>query len=110
MTRRGRAQHRVDTTAKALKAEAIRLGAKFLPHDGVLDGNLWLPDGRIVLVDFKTPGAALTPAQGRLSAAGWPIVYLSTPEQVEALVRRVGPPGVSPGRSWELDQDDWTPV
>lgn len=81
--------HRVDNTAKALTAEAKRLGARYMAHDGTIDGNLWLPDGRIVIVDWKTPGADLTPAQSKLVAAGWPIHFVSTPEQVQALVAGV---------------------
>jgi hypothetical protein len=78
--------HRTDLTAKALKAEAIRLGARYMAHDGTIDCNLWLPDGRVLIVDWKTPGADLTPSQSKLVAAGWPIRFVSTPEQLHRLL------------------------
>ncbi len=37
--RRGRAIHRTDLTSKALIAEAQRLGAKYMPQDGTVDGK-----------------------------------------------------------------------
>lgn len=87
MTRRGRAEHRTDLTAKALTAHAKSLGCHFLAHDGTIDGTLWLPSGRLILVDWKSSGASLTPSQVRLVAANWRIHFLSTPAHVEAVVR-----------------------
>lgn len=83
---RHRAIHRLDITSKALVAHAKKLGANYLPLDGAIDGLL-LHRGRVIPVDFKSPGATLTDTQAKLTAAGWPIVYLSTPEQVTELLR-----------------------
>lgn len=74
---------RTDLTAKTLIAYARSRGAQYLPLDGTLDGALKV--GRVQrLVDWKTPGATLTPEQARLVAAGWQIAFLSTPAQVDA--------------------------
>jgi hypothetical protein len=79
------ARHRTDTTAKLLTAEAKRLGLGVLPLGGVVDVALYLGP-RVVLVDFKTPGSgALTEGQGRAIAAGCPIHFVSTVEQLTLL-------------------------
>ena len=80
------ARHRTDATAKALMAEARRLGLGVLPLGGVVDVVLYLGP-RVVLVDFKTPGrAAFTEGQGRAIAAGCPIHFAGDG-------RTVGPAG-----------------
>lgn len=90
MTRRGRAIHRVDTTAKALTQAARDLGFEFHPQDGVLDGTLWWPPtGRIIEVDFKSAGGDLTSAQTKLVAQGWPVKLISRVEQLEQLIREM---------------------
>lgn len=74
--------NKVDTTSKALIAHAKSLGAAYLALNGDLDGVLKVgPVQR--LVDWKSPGATLTDKQAKLVAAGWQILFLSTPEQVE---------------------------
>ncbi|MEY4387203.1 MAG: hypothetical protein RLY20_2486 [Verrucomicrobiota bacterium] len=78
--------NRVDNTAKTLIAHAKSLGADYLTLNGDLDGVLKV--GPIQwLVDWKTPGASLTPKQARLVAAGWRIHFISTPEQLEEVVK-----------------------
>lgn len=79
-------RHRTDGTAKALAAHAKALGVGYEPLGGAVDGLLFL--GHVLrLVDWKTPGkAALTPSQGRLLARGCAIAFVSTPQQLEALV------------------------
>jgi hypothetical protein len=80
--------HRTDQTAKALIAHALSLGCKYHGQDGTIDGVLWLPDGRLVEVDWKSPKGELTPAQAKLVASGWhQIRFISDVAQLEALVR-----------------------
>ena len=89
MSRRGRAQHRVDLTAKALQAEAVRLGWCVAPQDGTIDSTLWQPStGRIELVDFKSPGGELTPGQIKLVAKGWPIRFVSSLDMLHWLLEK----------------------
>ena len=79
------ARHRIDITAKALSAEAKRLGVGYEPLGGAVDGLLWL--GAITrLVDWKSPGGALTDSQAKLVARGVPIHFVSDVGQLEALV------------------------
>lgn len=80
------ANRRIDLSAKALEVEAKRLGVDCAPLGGAVDAIWWL--GHVLrAVDYKTPGkAALTESQGRLLARGCPIHFVSTPDQVAALV------------------------
>lgn len=79
------ARHRTDTTAKALTAEAKRLGVDVEPLGGTLDAVLFL--GRVTrLVDFKTPGGELQPSQAKLVARGCPVHFVSTVDQLAVLV------------------------
>lgn len=76
--------HRTDNGSKALIAYAQSIGLEFDPIGGKLDGFVWL--GRQVrLVDFKSKGGELTPAQSRLIARGAPIHFISSPSQLDAL-------------------------
>jgi hypothetical protein len=89
MSRRGRAQHRVDGTAKALIAATKQFNAQYTAADGTFDGVLWVPaSGRIELVDWKSPGATLTDAQARLVASGRPLRFVSNLDQLQALLCR----------------------
>lgn len=82
------ARHRPDTTAKALTACAKRLGARVLALNGVIDCVLDFR-GQYLLVDWKTPGeTTLTDAQAKLVAAGWQIHFISTENQLRALLTR----------------------
>ena len=81
MSRRGRAIHRADATAKDLIAAAKKFGAQYMPQDGTVDGILY-HKGELYLVDFKSKGATLTDGQAKLVAAGWPIKFVSTVEQL----------------------------
>lgn len=79
------ARHRTDTTAKALQSEAKRLGVEYADLGGAVDGILWL--GQVVrLIDFKGASGELTPSQSKLVARGLPICFVSTVQQLEALV------------------------
>ena len=77
-------RHRADTTAKALTAHAKACGLWTMTLGGAIDAA-WGVGKYVALVDLKTPGGALTPTQARLVAAGVPIHFISTPEQVEQL-------------------------
>ena len=77
---------RIDSTATALIAAAKQLGARYMPLNGIVDGLL-LVGGRVLIVDWKSPGGTLTDDQAKLTAAGWPIYYLSTVDQVQVLLR-----------------------
>lgn len=77
---------RVDNTADALKRAAIARGADVLHIGGVIDCVL-LYRGRIVLVDWKSKGGDLTPAQSKLVARGWPIRFVQTEEQLDVLLK-----------------------
>ena len=82
------ARHRTDTTAKALEAEAKRLGVRCAPLGGVCDAIWWV--GPIsVLIDYKTPNTSLTASQSKLVANGCPLVFVSDVEQVRAIVGRM---------------------
>ncbi len=82
---RFRTIHRSDTTSKALIQVAKDLGAKYEHLGAAIDGLIY-HRGVVYMVDFKTPGATLTDKQAKLVAAGWPIRFLSTPEQVQELL------------------------
>jgi hypothetical protein len=76
--------NKVDSTAKALIAYAKSLGFDYEPVNGTFDGVLaW---GRVAIcVDWKSPGGQLTPAQQRMVARGFPVRFLSTTHQLDAL-------------------------
>ncbi len=79
------AARKVDTTAKALAAEAKRLGIDMAPMGGAVDFIAWL--GPVVrIIDAKSPGGALTDSQAKLVARGCPIHFITTVEQLQALV------------------------
>ena len=87
MTRRGRTIHRADTTAKALKAAALKLGASVMPIDGIVD-CLIFHKGRVLLIDWKSKGGGMTPDQIKYTSNGWPICYVSDINQLVALLSR----------------------
>lgn len=80
------ARHRADTTAKALTAEAQRLGLGVAQAGSPCDALVWY--GRVlVAVDWKSPdsGHTLTDAQIKLVSKGFPVRFVGTVAQVEAL-------------------------
>lgn len=81
-------RHRADTTAKALGAHAKSCGLWVLNLGGAVDAA-WGVGEWVALVDYKSPGGELTPTQARLVAAGVPIHFVSTTEQVEALAAKM---------------------
>jgi hypothetical protein len=76
--------NRSDTGSKELIAYAKSLGFDYEHMGGSIDGVLVWGDTP-VLVEFKSKGGTLTPAQQRLIARGFPIRFISKPEQIDAL-------------------------
>lgn len=76
--------HRVDSTAKALIAYAESLGFVYCPIEGVIDGLLALGQS-VIAVDWKSKGGELTKNQQRLIAKGFPVRFIQSPEQLDAL-------------------------
>jgi hypothetical protein len=75
---------RIDATAKELTAYARSLGFAVLPINGTVDAVFALGQTTAV-VDFKSKGGGLTDAQIKLVAAGFPVRFISTPDQIVAL-------------------------
>jgi hypothetical protein len=76
--------NRRDTGSQALLKYAEDLG--FVSHceGGAIDAYLaW--GQQIVAVEWKSPGGTLTPKQGRILARGFPIRFISKPEQLDQL-------------------------
>ncbi len=76
--------NKVDNSAKALIAYSESLGFVYLPINGTVDGVLAWGQAACV-VDWKSKGGTLTPAQAKLLAKGFPVRFLSRPEQIDAL-------------------------
>lgn len=75
---------RIDSTATALVAYAKSVGFDYEPINGVIDGLLcW--GQTVIVVDWKSKGGELTPAQQRMVARGFPIRFVQRPEQIDAL-------------------------
>lgn len=80
------ARHRVDTTSKALTAEAKRLGVDVEPLGGTVDALLFI--GRVIrLVEWKSESGTLQPSQIKLVARGCPVHFVSSVEQLHLLVK-----------------------
>lgn len=79
--------HRVDSTAKGLIKIAQQLGAQYHDLGGALDGLL-LHRGTVYLIDWKGPKTKRTKRQQKLVEAGWPIVFIRTAEELQALLTK----------------------
>lgn len=76
--------NRIDNTAKTLIAYAKSLGFDYEPVNGSFDGVLvW--GQAATLIDWKSVGGTLTPKQQKMVARGFPVRYVSKPEQLDAL-------------------------
>lgn len=77
--------NRVDESEKTLVAYAKQLGFGYAKNGTDWDGDLFL--GRTVVpVDWKDPvKATVKPRQLKLLAAGFPLRFISRPEQLDAL-------------------------
>ena len=79
------AGRRVDAGSKALTALARKSGVEVEPINGSIDAIWWL--GTVVrLVDYKGTHDAITSKQGSLIARGCPLRFVSSSDQVLALV------------------------
>jgi hypothetical protein len=80
--------NRTDTGSKELIAYARSLGFDYEHLGGAIDGALaW--GQTVTLVEWKSKGGTLTPTQQRLIARGFPVRYLSKPEQIDQLKREL---------------------
>jgi len=76
--------NRTDNGSKALIAYAKSLGFDYEHMGGAIDGALaW--GSTAILVDWKSKGGTLTPAQQRLVARGFPVRFIQTAAQIDAL-------------------------
>jgi hypothetical protein len=75
---------RIDATAPALVQYAKSIGFDYLPINGVIDGVLAY-GSRAVVIDWKSPGKDLTPAQSKLVARGFPLKVIHKAEQLDQL-------------------------
>lgn len=78
------ATHRTDNGSKELVAYAESLGFVYCAIEGVIDGLLALGQ-TVIVVDWKSQGGTLTARQQRLVASGFPVRFISRPEQLDAL-------------------------
>lgn len=102
------AARRVDATAKALTAEAKRLGCGVAPLGGAVD-SIWWIGSTLRLVDYKSIGGTLTASQSRLLARGAPVRFLRTIDEVRALVHEMRvEAGLSDGKIAERSSADNT--
>lgn len=76
--------NRPDTGSKELIEYAKSLGFDYEHLGGSIDGALAWGD-RAILVEWKSKGGTLTPTQQRLVARGFPVRFVSTPAQIDAL-------------------------
>jgi hypothetical protein len=76
---------RIDNTAKELSAYLRSKGVLYWPINGDVDGIAWL-GSKVAVIDWKSPGGALTDTQAKMVAKGCKIWFLSTPEQVDQML------------------------
>jgi len=75
---------RIDNTAKALTAYAEQLGFVVYTINGDIDAVLAF--GNVLTAcDWKSPGGEVTANQMRLIMKGFPLRFVSKPEQLDAL-------------------------
>lgn len=76
--------HRTDNGSKALVKYAEDLGFVVHSEGGTIDAYLALGT-RIAAVEWKSKGGTLTPTQQRLIVRGFPVRFVSRPEQLDQL-------------------------
>jgi hypothetical protein len=64
------------------------MGALVLPLNGVIDCLIYSRRGTLYAVDWKGPKTPRTQTQQRLVSEGFPLIFISTPEELEVLVTR----------------------
>jgi Holliday junction resolvase len=84
---------------RALKRKVEKLGGKALKFVspgmvGVPDRIILMPKGKILFVEMKAPGEALSPIQDKrkrdLEALGFEVYKIDSNEQIEAFIQRLG--------------------
>ena len=76
--------NRTDNGSKELIKYAKGLGFGYAAIGGAWDGDLYW--GRLVVpVDWKSSTAPMTPSQQKLILAGFPLRFVSKPEQLDQL-------------------------
>jgi hypothetical protein len=76
--------NRRDNGSKALEQYAESLGFVVYAESGAVDAHLAL-GMKIAAVEWKSQGGTLTPSQQRLIARGYPVRFISKPEQLDQL-------------------------
>lgn len=77
---------RRDNTHSEIVKGLRKCGYKVIPlHE--FDALVLGPDGRLTMLEIKSPGGKLTPSQKQLTAEGWP---LKIAESVEEALNIVG--------------------
>lgn len=76
--------NRKDTGSKALQNYAMSLGFVLHSDGGAIDDYLAFGQS-ITAVEWKAPGGTLTPSQQKIIAKGFPVRFISKPEQLDAL-------------------------
>jgi len=76
--------NRRDNGSKALEKYASDLGFVVYSEAGAIDAHLALGQ-HIAAVEWKGEDGTLTPSQARLIARGYPVRFISKPEQLDAL-------------------------
>ena len=76
---------RIDSTARDLTQVARQLGAKVLVINGVIDAVVAFR-GHTYAVDWKGPKTPITLRQEYLVASGFPLHFVSTREELTALL------------------------
>lgn len=78
------ATHRSDTGSKELRDHAKDIGFGVAVVGGVWDCDLYWGT-RVIPVDWKSESADMTDGQKKLVLAGFPLRFISKPEQLDAL-------------------------
>lgn len=76
--------NRRDNGSKELEQYAKDLGFVIYSESGAIDAFLaW--GQKITAVEWKAPNGTLTPRQAKLIASGFPVRFISKPEQIDQL-------------------------
>lgn len=80
---------RIDNTAKALTAYLKdQPGVVYWPINADVDGLAWVGTN-VAVIDWKSPGGALTDTQAKMVAKGCRIWFLTTTDHVDAMLREL---------------------
>lgn len=76
---------RRDNTHADIVKGLRKCGYIVLPQDDY-DMLVKTPDGRLFMLDAKSPGGKITKLQQKMLEAGWPIMFVETVESALAIV------------------------